>query len=122
MRFVYDLSLQILVVFLIFGSVGLNFFGGSINSFSLDVYNEDMNTDLNYEYLNFNTFANSLIFLFVIITNNDWPVLANICIADSGRAGNRRLLRFVFIFFKFFVNYVLLNSIVAFMMEILYEF
>lgn len=121
-KFIYDLTLQILIVFLIFASIGLNFFGGSINSFSLDLYNEDMNLDLNYEYLNFNTFINSLVFLFVVITNNDWPVLANICIADSGKAGNRRLLRFVFIFFKFFINYLLLNSILAFLMEILHVY
>ena len=121
-KFIYDLTLQILIVFLIFASIGLNFFGGSINSFSLDLYNEDMNLDLNYEYLNFNTFINSLVFLFVVITNNDWPVLANICIADSGNTGNRRLLRFVFIFFKFFINYLLLNSILAFLMEILYVY
>lgn len=81
-----------------------------------------MKTDLNYEYLNFNTFTNAIVFLFVVILNNDWPVLANICIADSGTASNRRFLRFMFILFKFFVNYLLINSILAFMMEILYEY
>lgn len=121
LRYIYDLSLQIFVIFLIFASIGLNFFGGNINSFSLDVYNEDMGTDLDYERLNLNTFANSLVFLFVVMMNNDWPVLTNICIINNSK-GNRRILRFLFIFFKFFVNYLLLNSIVASLLEILYEY
>lgn len=120
-KFVSDLILQILVVFLIFASLGLNFFGGDINSFAIDVYNEDMGTELDYERLNFNTILNALVFLFVVSLNNDWPVLANICIINNG-TGNRRLMRFLFIFFKFLVNYLLLNSIIAFMIEVLHDY
>lgn len=122
-RFVWEITIQLIAIFLIFASLGLIFFGGNINSFSLDLYNEDMLTDLNYEYLNFNTFANSLIFLFVIALNNEWPVLANICIINHGN-GNapRRLMKFLFIFFKFFVNYILLNSLIAFIIEIFHQY
>ena len=109
------------MIFLVFASIGLNFFGGNINSYALDVYNEDMDTDLDYERLNFNSFTNSMVFLFVVMMNNDWPVLANICIINNSK-GNRRLLRFVFIFFKFLVNYIFLNSIVASLIEILYRY
>lgn len=80
-----------------------------------------MNTFLRYETLNFNTFVNSLIFLFVVALNNDWPLLANFSILTNG-SGNRRLMKFLFIFFKFFVNYILLNSIIAFMIEIFNEY
>lgn len=105
---------------MIFGSIGLNFFGGNINSFSIDLYNEDMKTDLNYENLNFNTFVNSLVFLFVIALNNDWPVLANISIVNKFDS-SKRILRVYFIIFKFFVNYLLLNSMIAFIIEIMYN-
>lgn len=119
-KFISDITLQLLVIFVIFASLGLNLFGGNINSFSLDLYNEDRETEYDYDIFNFNTFANSFIFLFLITLNNDWPLLANLCIINHGK-GERRLLKFIFILFKLIVNYILLNSVIAFVIEIFYE-
>lgn len=70
--------------------------------------------------MNFNTFANSLIFFFVVSLNNDWPILANLAIANE--PSERKLMKLIFTFFKLVVNYILLNSIIAFVIEILYDY
>lgn len=80
-----------------------------------------MGTDLDYEKLNFNTFVNSFIFLFVVSLNNNWPILANLCIINHGK-GERRMMKFIFIFFKFFINFILLNSIIGFVIEVFYDY
>ena len=120
-KFIMDISMQIFVMFVVFSSLGLNLFGGNINSFSLDLYNEDMGTDFDYEKLNFNTFVNSFIFLFVVSLNNNWPILANLSIINHGK-GERRLMKFIFVFFKFFINFILLNSIIGFVIEVFYDY
>lgn len=80
-----------------------------------------MKTDLSYERLNFNTFSNAVIFLFTIALNNDWPILANICVINNGTS-NRRMMKFFFVIFKLFMNYIFLNSVIAFMVEVFSEY
>ena len=96
-------------------------FGGNINTFSLDLYNEELQTNYDYENLNFNTFSNSFIFFFAVSLNNNWPVLANLSIVTSSE-GERRLVKFIFILFKLIVNYIILNSIIAFIIEIFNDY
>lgn len=121
LKFISDIIMQLIVIYIIFASLGLNLFGGKINSFTMEVYNDEMETNYDYEQLNFNTFLNSLIFFFVVTLNNNWPVLANLCIVKTGE-GERRLVKFIFVIFKLIVNYILLNSLVAFNIEIFHEY
>lgn len=76
-----------------------------------------METSLDYSKFNFNTFMNAIVFLFTVTLNNDWPVLANICVINTG-SGHRRMMKFFFVLFKFFINYIFLNSLISFMIEI----
>lgn len=81
-----DMTTQIVILFMLFSAIGMTFFGGQINSFTILSYNEEMNSQINYEYLNFNSFANSMIFMFVVALNDSWPLLANLCILDKTNA------------------------------------
>jgi len=42
LKYFYDLSQQILILFIIFSALGMTLFGGNINSFTIDAYNDDM--------------------------------------------------------------------------------
>ena len=96
-------------------------FGGNINSFSQDIYNEKLNKDFDFENLNFNSFVNSFVFFFVVSLNNDWPILANLCVINNDES-ERRFMKLIFTLFKLIVNYILLNSIIAFTIEIFYNY
>lgn len=117
----FDLTRQILIICIIFSAVGMTLFGGNINTYTIDTYNADMNTKIDFEYLNFNTFANSFIFMFVIALNDNWPVLANLCVLDK-TGWNVEYMKFIFVFYKFFVHYILLYSTIGFIIEILHEY
>ena len=119
-RQLYDIAFQVFILFIVFASLGVNVFGGNINSYSLDVYNESMGTDYEYEILNFNTILNSGLTFFIIMLNNNWPIIANLSVIVNSQ--NKRLMKFMFIFFKFLVNYVFINSLIAFIIQIFNEY
>ncbi len=110
-----------MIVFIIFGAMGVVLFGGKINSFAINLYNEEFDTSYDYEHINFNNFINSVIFFFIVIFNNDWPILVNLCLIKDGDKA-KHTLKFVFIVFKFIVNFIFINSIIAFVIEIFYEY
>ncbi|MCP4523361.1 MAG: ion transporter [Candidatus Gracilibacteria bacterium] len=121
LKFIKEIIYQVFILYIIFSSLGLNIFGGNINSFALDIYNDEMGTDLDYEYVNFNTFLNSMVFFFIVTFNNDWPVLVNISIINVDHP-KRRMMKFIFVFFKLLVNFILINSLIAFIIEIFHEY
>ena len=119
-RFIYDIITQQTLIFIVFASIGFNVFGGKISSHSIENYNTFLNTDFDTTAMNLNTFVNSLIFFFVVTINNDWPVLANMAVVGDPNKG--RFMKFLFIGFKIYMNYILLNSLIAFIIEILYKY
>lgn len=116
----YEISFQIFIVFFLFASIGVNVYGGNINSYTLDIYNEAMKTDYEYETMNFNTILNSGVTFFIVMLNNNWPIIANLSVISNSH--NKRLMKFIFVFFKFFVNYIFINSLIAFIIQIFNEF
>lgn len=119
-RYLYDITGLIVVLFIIFGTLMLNLFGGNVHSFTMNLYNNELKTDYQYEYLNFNSVLNSFTSLFVVVLNNNWPVLANLAvIADPFK---KQLMKFTFIIFKFLVSYIFINSLIAFTIQIFSEF
>lgn len=120
MRYIYDVVTQQILLFFIFSSLGFNVFGGNINSKTVEIYNQEMGTEYEFTGINLNTFLNSLVFFFVVTINNDWPVIANLSVI--AHSDNRRLMKFMFVIFKLYVNYILLNSLIAFIIEILYNY
>lgn len=119
-RYLYDVTGLIVVIFFIFGTLVLNLFGGNVHSYTSIMFNEQQKTEYEYEYLNFNTLINSLISLFVIVLNNNWPILANLGVI--GDIQKKQVIKFVFIAFKLLVNYILINSLIAFTIQIFSEF
>jgi len=116
----YEISFQVFIVLFLFSSIGVNVYGGNINSFTLDTYNEAMMTDYEYETMNFNTILNSAVTFFIVMLNNNWPIIANLSVISNSQ--NKRFMKFVFVFFKFFVNYILINSLIAFIIQVFNEF
>ena len=92
-------------------------FGGIVNNYSIGLYNDEMETSYSYQKMNPNTFSNAIIFLFTISLNDKWSTITNITLINLGN-NSIRLLRFLFVIFKFYFNYILLNSIIAFIMEV----
>lgn len=119
-RYLYDVTGLVVVLFLIFGTLTLNLFGGNIHTFTSVLYNAELGTDYQFEALNFNSILNSFTTLFVVLLNNNWPVLANLAvIADPFK---KQMMKFIFILFKFLVNYIFINSLIAFTIQIFAEF
>lgn len=119
LRYTYDIVMQLFILYIFFAVVGMNLFGGSINDYSMDVYNDTMKTDFDYLEINFNTFLNSLVSLYVITLNDNWPIIANMSIVN--KSSYKRQMKFMFVIFKLLMNYVLINSLIAFIIEIFNE-
>lgn len=69
-----DLFIQVVLLVLFYGVVGVLFFGGRITTQTPKEY-EDMvgnNMENNYEYLTFNDIPSGLLFLYSIMITNDW--------------------------------------------------
>lgn len=116
LQYTGDLAGQLTVIYVIFGMIGLNVFGGLINDYTMTMYNKTMETDYDYVDINFNTFLNSLVSFYVLSLNDNWPIIANLAIVNAET--NRRIMKLTFLAFKFIVNYILINSLIAFIIEI----
>ena len=86
----------------------------------MELYDNEFEKEYDFKYMNFNTFLNSIIMFFIVSINNNWPILANLSVISNKR--NIQLMKFVFVLFKVLVNYILLNSLIAFIIEIFYEY
>lgn len=119
-RYALDVFGLVMVLYIIFGSITLNLYGGNIHSYTMDNYNTILKRDHEYHYLNFNTIINSWVTLFVVMMNNNWAILANLSvIADIQK---KQIMKFTFIIFKFLVNYIFINSLIAFTIQIFSEY
>ena len=75
-----------------------------------------MNENYDFEYLNFNTFMNGLLSSMIILFNDEWTILTNMAVITN--IDSRYTMRFFLVFYKMFMNYLLLNSLIAFVIEI----
>ena len=119
-RYIYNISSQLCLLLIIFSSIGYNVYGGNINSHTIGIYNQALGVEFDTGFINLNTFINSFIFFSVVIFNQDWHVLVNLSVVSSPQ--HRTFLKLTFVFFKIYVNYVLLNSLIAFIMEIMQSY
>lgn len=83
-----DLFIQLLLLMLFYGVLGVYFFGGLINSTTKEAYDAALGNNLqdNYEYLSFNDIPSGLLFLYSIMITNDWSRLMSmaICTLSGG--------------------------------------
>lgn len=77
-----DLFIQLLLLVLFYGVLGVHFFGGLINSGTKAEYKEVLGDPLedNYEYLSFNDIPNGILLLYSILITNDWSRLMTMSI------------------------------------------
>ena len=107
-RQTYTFIFVILIEYLIFALIGISLFGGCINSQTSFIYSERVGDSLNsnYEYLNWNDFLNSLVFLFALTMNNQMIMLINMSTVSGGEFRDYRT--------SFFLVFVILNNMILF--------
>lgn len=84
--FVRTMMSAICVVFLVYGQICIQYYGGSINSNTPQAYKLTTGDRLkeNYEYLNFNDFPTAVITLWCIVCSKNWPYIAYIAVQSKG--------------------------------------
>lgn len=104
----YAFLFIIIMEYLIFAHIGMALFGGCISSETPSLHKERVGGDLNkyYEYLNWNDFTNSLVFLFAINMNNQMIMLINMSTVSGGIRRDYRCV--------FFLVFVILNNMILF--------
>ena len=80
----------------------------------------DLNENYSFEYLNFNSFLNGLLASMIIVFNDQWTIITNMAVITN--LENRYSMRFFIIFFKMLMNYLLLNSLISFIIEVFLEY
>lgn len=72
-----DLFIQLMLLVLFYGVVGVHLFGGLVGDDIKEYYKNIMGDNLgdNYEYLTFNDIPNALLLLYSIMITNDWSRL-----------------------------------------------
>lgn len=104
--FLYVLAM----VYCLFAFVGMALFGGKITSTLQEDWRAYSGGDLNrrFQYLNWNDFISSLVYLWSINMNNQLPTLVNICAFSRDHTERDYSPTFFAIFF-FLNNYILFN-------------
>lgn len=100
------------MVFYIYALFGMHAFSGLITESSAQVYNPGIPTL--YYLINFNDFATSMVTLFANMVVNNWWVMCTIFTDVTGSLWPR----FYFISFFFIVDLVLINLVIAILLEI----
>lgn len=115
-----DTTSIIIVLLMTFAAIGLTYFGGYINSYTLEIFNQESDKEFELSHLNFNTYANSIIYFFAVALNDSWSTIANLSVVENGV--NFKYLRFLFVIFKFYMNYIILFSIIGFIIQVFNEY
>jgi hypothetical protein len=79
-----DLFIQVLLLVLFYGVIGVHFFGGLVSNAVKNNYKEVMGDSLgeNYEYLTLNDIPSALLTLYSIMITNDWSKIMTHCILE----------------------------------------
>ena len=109
--FVYFDFEQMWTVFSVYASVGMVLFGGKITTNSTVLMNSEFGR-ANYYSNNFNDFASSLVTLFELLVVNNWHVLMNGFVLVTNA-----YYRWYFISFWTIAVVVILNLVIAFVLE-----
>ena len=100
------------VIFYEFAQLGMIWFGGKL---TFEVY-ETLNMPAYYYKMNFNDFFSAIIVLFQQMVVNNWYAVVNMTADYMGN--NKQLIRLFFICFWVLVVLILLNIIVAVVLEV----
>ena len=108
----FTMCLSLYTVFFIFAQIGMACFGGIITTVSSQVH--DNTTPALYYLLNFNDFGASLVTLFHIMVVNNWYITCNMYCYVVGN----NWPRMYFILFWALTVLIMLNLVIAFIIEI----
>jgi len=110
-------------LFLIFGQLGMNMFGGNINSKTPKEYKEKVGRTLplGYETLNFNDFPNACVFLWTIFTNNNWLELSYMALLELPDEYDE-YTKYFFVAFTLLTSFFILNVIIGFIVEVILSY
>ena len=105
--------MMILLLMLAYSLVGTIQFGGLVDQTSRDKFRTRIGEKLedNYEYLNFNDILNGMIFLFAILSQNDWSKLATMTTLEIDSNRGIMLSRVFYLSF-YFIGFVVVTNII----------
>lgn len=117
--FLRDLFGMVICIFLIFGQIGIDNYGGLINSNTPSIYKDKTGKPLpkDYHKINFNDFPNSIVSLYGVFIKNRWLDITNMYLASSLDGANN--FRFYFIAFQLILNLMILNLVIGFVVEVI---
>lgn len=117
--FLRDLFGMVICIFLIFGQIGIDNYGGLINSNTPSIYKDKIGKPLpkDYHKINFNDFPNSIVSLYGVFIKNRWLDITNMYLASSLDAAKN--FRFYFIAFQLILNLMILNLVIGFVVEVI---
>lgn len=99
-----------MVVFLLFAVIGDRAFGGQISNQHSKIFRDSSVPDI-YVEMNFNDLGSSIVTLFVLMAVNNWYLISRINVRENKYA------RWFFIIFYFLSVVVMLNIVVAFVID-----
>ena len=108
----YILLLVIFMLFLMFATIGDKLFGGLANLSTFEIFRDQSVPDI-YVILNFNDLASSFVTLFSCMVVSNWYIIVQVYVNVSGSKN----ARWFFIFFYICWVIVMLNIIVAFVID-----
>ena len=113
-----NFSLTLYSLYLIYASIGLEFFGGKVNqefiTAAIEKYPDDISED--WIYLNFNDYIMSMNTLFGMMWQNDWEAIVFMYEVVYDEKKDTAVLLF-FITFMQLANLIFVNIIIAFVID-----
>lgn len=115
--FLKDMIGMIICMFLLYGQIGVQYYGGMINSSTPEKFKEILgeNLPVDYHKINFNDFPNAMVSLYNLLLNNNWLTVANMYLINTDSS----LFRYYFISFIMMVNLLIMNLIIGFIVEVI---
>jgi hypothetical protein len=115
--FLKDLLGMEVCIFLIFAQIGINTYGGIINSNTPQIFFKATQKPLptDFHKINFNDFPNSMVTLYNIFLKNKWMDIQNMYLIST----NSRSFRYFFISFQVLATLVIMNLLIGFIVEVI---
>jgi len=108
----YILLLVLFMLFFVFSIIGDQLFGGKVSIYSLEIFRDQSIPD-NYVELNFNDLGSSFVTLFTLMVVNNWFIIVQM----YSNIASHMFTRLFFVCFYFCSVMVMLNIVVAFVID-----
>ncbi len=115
--FLEDLLGSMICIFLVFAQIGINSYGGIVNSNTPKTYLKEVGRPLSTDYqkINFNDYPNSIVTLYNIFLRNNWQEIMNMYLISA----TTKNFRYFFIAFIIITTLVVLYLIIGFIVEVI---